>query len=208
MVTRAILGGFVGLLLAWPAAGHENHAHSPPKPAAEAMQVPANVPFPVAIDGRYALIDQDGVPRTQADFHGGYALIFFGYANCRGICSVALPRIAAALDSLGTDGTAVQPILITVDPINDTPAAMKAALPKIHPRLMGLTGDEPALSAARTAFQVKSKQLFVDRNGQPVFAHGGFIYLMGRNGELLTVMPPVLSPERMAELVRRYMAAG
>lgn len=204
---RAAVIVLMGLLLAGPAFGHENHVHRA-APKAPSGGIPANLPFPVTIDGRYALVDQDGVPRTQADFLGRYPLIFFGYANCRGICPVALPHIAAALDALGADGTMVQPILITVDPANDTPAALKTALPKIHPRFVGLTGDEPALAAARKAFQVKSKLLFVDPNGQPVFAHGGFIYLMGMQGQLLAVIPPILTSERIAELIRGYVVAG
>lgn len=205
---RAAVLGVALALLATPAFSHDNHVHKTPTKASPPSETPANLPFPVSVDGRYSLIDQDGVRRTQDDFIGRYPLIFFGYANCQGICSVALPRIAAAMDRLGDDGAEVQPILITVDPVNDTPEAMKAALPKIHPRFIGLTGDEAALAAARKAFQVKSKQLFVGPDGQPVFAHGGFIYLMGPEGALLTVMPPILSPERIAELVRRYTAAG
>ena len=54
-------------------------------------------------------------------------VIYFGYANCPGICPLALAHIAEALDILGPDGAGIAPILITIDPSRDTPAAMAEA---------------------------------------------------------------------------------
>lgn len=194
-------------LLAFPVAAHDDQAHGGAK-STETVQKPASTgvpvsatPFPVQIDARFSLIDQDGIARTERDYRGSYALVFFGYANCRGICSVALPRIAGAMDALGTTGDAVQPILITVDPQNDTPDAMREALPKIHERFTGLTGSEADLAAARKAFGVETELVFTDPELGPVYRHGGFIYLLGPDGTLLSVMPPILSSGRIAEIV-------
>lgn len=196
------------VLLALPAAAHDNHATGhPPKPAPTGLPVSAS-PFPVQIDARFSLIDHDGVARTERDYRGGHTLVFFGYANCQGICSVALPRIAAAMDSLGTAGQAVQPILITVDPEHDTPAAMRESLPEIHERFIGLTGSEADLAAARKAFGVETELVFTDPQLGPVYRHGGFIYLLGPDGTLLSVMPPILSSDRIVEIVKGHLAAG
>ena len=196
------------VLLALPAAAHDNHATGhPPKPAPTGLPVSAS-PFPVQIDARFSLIDQDGVARTERDYRGGHTLVFFGYANCQGICSVALPRIAAAMDSLGTAGQAVQPILITVDPEHDTPAAMRESLPEIHERFIGLTGSEADLAAARKAFGVETELVFTDPQLGPVYRHGGFIYLLGPDGTLLSVMPPILSSDRIVEIVKGHLAEG
>ena len=206
-------GAVVALaLISWAsgAAAHDGRVHAaPPAPAAAAAaETAADLAFGRRIGGAYELVDQDGRVRRPADFAGRFTLIFFGYANCDGICSVALPRMASALDLLGAAGDRVQPLLITVDPERDTPAAMRAALPRIHPRLLGLTGSPQALSAARAAFHVDSDLAYTDPDRGAVFHHGGFIYLMGPDGRFLTLMPPILGPERMAGILRRYLAEG
>lgn len=186
------------------APAHDGTAHSPPAEVA-APDAGTGLPFPVRITPRFALVDQTGRAVTQADFAGRPLAIFFGYANCEAICSVALPSLAAALDLLGTDGDEIAPILITVDPERDTPEAMAGSLPKYHPRLIGLTGSAEALAEARAVFQIEARQVAETPDGAPIFAHGSFIYLVGRDGTVKSVLPPILSPERMAELMRKYL---
>ncbi len=162
-------------------------------------------PLADSIGGPFELIDHNGVPVTEADFHGRHLLVFFGYANCPGICSAALPLMAQAIDALGDDADLLQPVLITVDPAWDTPPEMKRALAKIHPRLLGLTGTMDQLTRAHAAYQVKFKLLGEDWNGNPMYSHGSYIYLMGPDGEFETLMPPVLAPEKMAEIIESYL---
>jgi protein SCO1/2 len=135
---------------------------------------------------------------------GRYQMIFFGYASCKAICSVALPRMAQAVDILAAQGIAVTPLLITVDPERDTIAAMRESLPEIDPRLIGLTGSKEALDAAYRAFSVEKKLVYVHPDEGPIYAHGTFVYLTGPDGAFKTLMPPVLGPERMAEIVASY----
>lgn len=191
--------------LACPAAAHDGVVHATPEaPAAQGAETPA-LPLPIHIEVRFALTDQTGRAVTEADFAGRPMALFFGYANCESICSVALPAIGAALDLLGDDGAAIAPVLITVDPARDTPAALAAALPKYHPRLIGLTGSETQLAAARAAFQVETQQVSATETGAPIFAHGSFIYLIGPDGMVKAVLPPILAPGRIADLMRKYL---
>ena len=163
------------------------------------------LPFLIEIKPRFALIDQNGRAVSEVDFAGRPMTIFFGYANCEAICSVALPSLAAALDLLGTEGEAIAPILITVDPARDTPGAMALKLPQYHSRLIGLTGSEDALANARAVFQIEASEVATTPEGAPIYAHGSFVYLVGRDGAVKSVLPPILSPERMAELMRKYL---
>jgi len=210
---RAAAIALTAVLLALPATAHDNHDHGKPAPQASAPPAPNGLPvsvspFPVQIDGRFSLIDQDGVARTEQDYLGMHTLVFFGYANCQGICSVALPRIAVALDALGSGADGLQPILITVDPENDTVEGLKQSLPEIHERFVGLTGSDDALAAARAAFGVETELVFTDPTLGPVYRHGAFIYLIGPDGTLLSVMPPILSSSRIAEIVSGHLAGS
>ncbi|MEL6318797.1 MAG: SCO family protein, partial [Pseudomonadota bacterium] len=192
--------------------GGEHHS---PQPQAEQASSPATPPalapntpgFPSLVRGEFELIDQFGQPRTAENPDGRRQLVFFGYANCQAICSVALPRMASAVDLLAARGVAVTPVLITVDPARDTPEAMRKALPERHPDLVGLTGSDQALQAAYDAFQVEKKVVYEHPELGPIYAHGSFIYVLDAEGGFETVMPPVLSPERMADIVARYASA-
>jgi protein SCO1/2 len=190
------------------ASAHNGVTHATTEQAAihegPAQQSPA-LPFPVTITPRFDLIDHTGRAVSQADFAGRPMAIFFGYASCEAICTVALPSMAAALDILGPEGDEIAPILITVDPVRDTPEAMAARLPEYHPRLIGLTGSEAALAEARAVFQIDAKQVAETPEGAPIYAHGSFIYLVGRDGVVKSLLPPILSPDRMAELMRKYL---
>jgi protein SCO1/2 len=199
-----------------PAWGHQQHNHDAdqmmaadtseaPDPAAEGG---AMEPFPADIGGSFALIDQTGKAVTDADFRGRYMLIFFGYAECDSICPVGLKRMAEAMDLLGAPGEQVQPILITVDPENDTPEVLAAFVTTIHPRLIGLTGDADAIAATMKSYKVSAKLLGQSWKGTPVISHGSYIYLMGPEGQLLTVLPPVLSSEAMAGIISRYLSSS
>ena len=192
--------------LAWPALAHDGVVHKTPEEAAAHAAAPTpSLPFPVDIQAKFALTDHTGRDVTHQDYAGRVMAIFFGYANCQAICSVAMPRLGDALDLMGADADGVAPLLITVDPDRDTVTNMGPALAKWHSRLVGLTGSETALAEARAAFQVERSHVMDDLEGNPVYAHGSFIYLVGPDGKVLTLLPPVLGPERMAEVIKSYL---
>ncbi len=202
------------LAFASPSSGHDGHVHvAKTKSAATADRktstLPADIatalPFPSKIGGDFELIDQTGKTRSLKDFAGEPMLVFFGYANCKAICSVALPRMAEMVDLLEARKISVQPVLITVDPERDTPEMMRKILPEHHRRLVGLTGSREAINNVQNAFQVESKVVYTDPDGEEIFAHGSFIYLMGRDGKFLTLFPPILAPKRMADIVEKYL---
>ncbi len=184
---------------------HANEEEAAAHLRAEADRAkPDTAGFPDIKGGDYRLTDQHGRERTSRDPDGRYQLLFFGYAHCKAICSVALPRMSEAVDLLEADGMKVTPVLITVDPERDTIENLAAAVPKIHPRMIGLTGSAAALAGAYKAFQVERKVVFEHPEHGAVYAHGSYTFLLGPDGSFKTLLPPILSPERIAELVKKY----
>ncbi len=163
-------------------------------------------PLPLEIGGPFALVDHTGRAVSDETFRGDYLLVFFGYANCPGICPVGLRNMVEALDQLGDDGARVTPLLITVDPAHDTAANLAAAVGKIHPRLIGLTGTPAQLRAARTAYRVDVKPAGRSWRGVELFSHGTFIYLMGPDGKFLSLFPPVTPPAALAKAIGGYLS--
>lgn len=172
---------------------------SPAPPASDDL-------FARSIGGPYQLIDHHGRPRTERDPDGRAQLVFFGFTRCEAMCGLTLPSIAEAADQLTAAGHPARPILITIDPAGDTPAALKDWLGGLDPDLLGLTGDASALAAARRAFNVSAERLGEAPDGTPIYAHGLYIYLLDAEGRFQTLLPPILPPEKIAEIAGRYLA--
>ncbi len=207
--------GLALALAAGTAAAHNGVVHKNAEEArrhaaetdksAKPPELPNTVGFPDIKGGDFKLTDHRGAARTSASPKGRYQIVFFGYANCKGICSVAIPRMAEAVKLLEADNLLVTPVIITVDPERDTVANMAAAVGDYHPRMVGLTGSDEELAVAYKAFQVEKKVAFVDPAEGPVYTHGSFLYLLAPNGKFQTLFPPILGPERMAEVVKKYV---
>lgn len=196
-----------------PALADDGKVHLS-KPEADAhaqgkdVPAPESVPLPFDLGGAFALIDQTGQLRTQSDPKGNLQLLFFGYASCREICSVALPQMAEVERGLAARGVALSPVLITVDPARDTVGTMGPALRQHSPNFVGLTGDDAALRTAYNAFSVDSSLVFQDAKYGDVFAHGSFLYLLDARGGILTVIPPILTTDRVIDLITGYAPQG
>ena len=160
--------------------------------------------LPFDIGGPYSLTDQHGQTRTESDPDGHLQLVFFGYANCLNICSAALPLMAEVTETLAAQGTGVTPVLITIDPKQDTVETLDAPLAAIHPDFVGLTGSTEELSVAYAAFNVEFKPLFQDPEYGWIYSHTGFVHLMDGDGTFLTLLPPVLDADQMADIVAKY----
>lgn len=160
--------------------------------------------LPFNLGGAYELTDHTGAIRTQADPDGRPQLLFFGYANCLEVCSAALPLMAMVADAAAENGVDLTPVMITVDPARDTVENLGPALTKHHEDFIGLTGSAEQLQVAYDAFQVESEEVFFDPEYGPVYSHGSFLYLLDAQGELLTLVPPVVSPEVAAGIVAKY----
>jgi protein SCO1/2 len=170
-----------------------------------ALTAQAGTPLPFDLGGAYELTDQFGQSRTQKDPDGQAQLVFFGYANCPGICSAAMPLMADVVDALAEQDISVRPVMITVDPERDTVAAMGKPLAELHPDFIGLTGDKAALTAAYEAFSVEISVAYVDPEYGPIYSHGGLIHLLDGQGDVLTILPPILDGEAVTKIVAGYL---
>jgi len=159
------------------------------------------------LGGPFHLVDQDGAPRTEADFRGSYPLIYFGFTHCPDLCPRSLGTMGAALDDLETRAPAkaqrVALLFITVDPERDSVAAMKDYVARFHPRLIGLTGSPEEIDRITRDYGAFYAPVPQD-GGDYAMDHSGFIVLMGPEGEYLTHFESSVGAEELAaELARR-----
>lgn len=194
---RGLLAGFA-MVLVTRARGHDHAglAASPPPD-----------PLATQFGGPFALTDHTGRRVSDADFRGRFMLVYFGFTRCADTCPVDLPAIAQALDMLGPSAERIAPLFVSVDP-TDAPAAMAAHVANFHPRLIGLSGSEAEVSAVARAYKVHRRKLTQAHHGHGEYTidHGSLTYLIGPDGRFLTLLPHRTTPERMAAVLRKYLA--
>ncbi len=194
-------------LLAHGTVVHKNNAEAEQHLQATEQTGPV-LPFDLKLGGSFELTDQNGSQRTEANPDGHMQLLFFGYANCQAICSVALPLMAGVTDDLAARGLPITPVMITVDPNRDTVETIGVDLQKHHPDFVGLTGSSSALQNAYDLYSIEQTVVFTDPELGDIFAHGSHIYLLDAKGQFLTLLPPILSSDRIVEIVQKYAING
>jgi protein SCO1/2 len=160
------------------------------------------------IGGPFALTDHAGKPRTDRDFLGKILVVYFGFMSCPDICPTELLSIAQAIDKLGAQSNAVQPLFITLDPERDTPERLADYVSAFHPRLIGLTGGAEDIRKVAEIFRVFYAKVPLGEGHNYTIDHMGFVYLMDRAGRYIGFLPPGTPTDKMVAVLRPHLAAS
>lgn len=157
-----------------------------------------------AFSSDFALIDVNGAAVADEAFRGKLAVVYFGFATCPDVCPLALSRLGAALDILSDkERSKIAPVFITVDPERDTPETLKAYL-AFDDRIIGLTGSREAIGKARASFKVYAKKAPLPGSALGyTMDHSSLFYLVNPAGEVTLALHDFLTPEELAEMLRR-----
>jgi cytochrome oxidase Cu insertion factor (SCO1/SenC/PrrC family) len=161
------------------------------------------------VGGPFTLTDHNGREVTEKTFLGKYMLVFFGFTFCPDVCPTELQVISAALDQMGPEADAIQPVFITVDPERDTPEVLKAYVGNFGPRLLGLTGTPEQVAAAAKAFRVYYAK--VKNSGSAadyMMDHSTIIYLMGPDGRFVKHMTYTTDAAKLAGELKKTVTAS
>ena len=158
-----------------------------------------------SVGGPFTLTDASGKPRSDSEFRGKLMIVYFGYTFCPDVCPADLMAITQALDALGPSAQGVQPVFITIDPERDT-KVLGEYIAAFHHSLVGLTGSPEQIRKVADAYKAFYVKVPDERGAGYSIDHTGVIYLMGRDGEYLGFMPPQTSPDRLTEILRKYLA--
>jgi protein SCO1/2 len=158
-----------------------------------------------SVGGPFTLTDQAGKPRSDTEFRGKLMIVYFGYTYCPDVCPTDLMAITQALDALGPAAADVQPVFITIDPERDT-KVLADYVAAFHRSLVGLTGSPDEIRKVANSYKAFYVKAPGEKGGEYSIDHAGVIYLMGRNGEYLGFMPPQTNPDRLTEILRKYLA--
>ncbi len=159
------------------------------------------------IGGRFMLLSHDGRVITPDDMKGKFALIYFGYTYCPDVCPTSLMVMAQALKKLGPLADRIQPWFITVDPERDTQEKLAGYVGYFDKRLIGLTGSKAMIQRVLQSFGVTAEKV-PDAAGDPnkyLIDHSASLYLMAPDGRYITQFAHGITPDQLAEELRRYL---
>jgi protein SCO1/2 len=158
-----------------------------------------------AIGGPFELVDTDGKQVSNQTYRGKWMLIYFGYTFCPDACPTALSNMGIALQALGAEANAVQPLFITVDPKRDTVATLHSYLQSFDPRIIGLTGSEAQIGAVAKTYRVYVEPQKPEVDGNYLVDHSSYLYLMDPNGTFVDVVQSTTPPAQIADWLRKSM---
>jgi len=154
------------------------------------------------IGGPFALVGADGRTVTEADFHGKWMLVYFGYTQCPDACPTALNSIANALDMLKARRASVAPIFISVDPARDTPAVMGHYVALFDKQIVGLTGTQAQIDRVTREYRVYAAR-HPTKDGGYTMDHSSIIYVMDPQGRFNSVIDGAANPEDIAAKIAK-----
>lgn len=157
------------------------------------------------VGGPFQLVDQTGRPVDEKVLKGKWSVVFFGYTYCPDVCPGTLQALRAATDQLGPAGKDLRIVFVSVDPGRDTPETIRNWLDAqdLPEGTLGLTGTPQQVAAAARAYRVVY-QIQGEGTGYLV-NHSTAAYLMSPRGRFERVLAYGLTPEQMADQIRKAM---
>jgi protein SCO1 len=154
---------------------------------AVAEELKAGVFNPAREAPNFSVSGSDGTALTLSRYRGKVVVLGFGYTSCPNVCPVTLAVLAQAHRKLGTLGSQVQIIYLTVDPERDNAERLKQYLAAFDQSFVGGTGTAAQMAAVRASYGVTAEKVGTGKDY--AVAHSSFVYLITREGKLRALMP-------------------
>ena len=144
------------------------------------------------------LPDHNGNNVRLSEMRGNVVLVFFGFTNCVDECPLTMAHIKLAMDSLGEHAQDVRVVLISTDPVRDTPHALKEYLGKFDSSFVGIPGTVDSLKPVWAGYSV-----VVEDAGE---THSSLTYMIDKSGNLRVTFNPDTAPEDIAHDIETLLA--
>lgn len=159
-----------------------------------------------AIGGPFQLVDTNGRPFASSRLAGKPFAIFFGFTRCPDVCPTTLARMTQLRRRLGADGARFNIVFVSVDPEQDTPAAMGRYLTLFDTPIIGLTGTPAQVAEAARVYRVYAQRVPLEGGGYTM-DHTATVYLMGSRGQFVTTLDAHEGDAPALDKLRRLIAA-
>ncbi len=153
----------------------------------------------------FSLHDQRNQPFTEASLVGHWSLIFPGFTHCPDICPTTLAVLDRSREFLGSDGDALQIILLSLDPERDTSEALAAYLAFFNKEFVGLTGEKQQLERLYAGLGIQYIRI-PGAGGDYSVDHSAALLLIDPAGRLAGYFMPPFKSEALAADLRPLLS--
>jgi protein SCO1/2 len=155
-------------------------------------------------DLAYDLTSETGNTVSAGAYGGKIRLLFFGYTHCPDICPVTLARLKAAIGMLPAEQQDnLRVLFVSVDPARDGPQRLREYTTHFGEQFVGLTGSQDQLRTLTRRYRVTYGYGETNDSGFYEVSHSSGVFVFGRQGEIQLLFNQSLSPDEMAEDLRR-----
>ena len=153
-------------------------------------------------------------PVTQKSYPGKYLLLAIGYTSCPDICPTTLYEYGEVMKAI-KNPDAIQPLFVTIDPVNDDPERLNTYTRFFDERIVGLTGTMENIQAladqlgATFGYRLDGKKVDKPEKGMNYSVyHSALIYLIGPNRELVDVFDYQVGAENLTRALDAKLGDG
>ncbi len=137
----------------------------------------------------FTLASSQGGTVRLSDLRGKLVLLYFGYTFCPDVCPNTLAQVKQAQKALGRKAQDTQVVMVSVDPLRDTPEVLARYLRNFDPTWIGASGSEQEIAQAAALYGV----FFEKHPGTPqtgyLVDHTATLMVIDRDGRLKLVFP-------------------
>jgi protein SCO1/2 len=163
---------------------------------AEEASLRAGVFSPPREAPAFSLRGSDGAELTLARYRGKVVILEFGFTSCPDVCPTTLSTLARARKQLGSEGSDLQVVYVTVDPERDDAERLRSYLAAFDPSFVGGTGTPEQLAAVRKEYGIAATRQGSGAGAS--FSHSSYTYLIDREGRLRALVPYGRTPDDYA----------
>ncbi|MFT3987666.1 SCO family protein [Aestuariivirga sp.] len=159
------------------------------------------------IGGPFRLASSRGGDVDSKDLHGKPYGIFFGFTHCPEVCPTTLYEMSHVLGVLGSDAKDFRLFFVTVDPERDTAPILKDYLSNFDPRIEALVPTPEQLPRIARDFRIFYQKV-PDSDGGYTMDHTATLFLMGRDGKLVSTIAYGEEEQSRITKIRKLMAGS
>lgn len=156
----------------------------------------------------WVLVDEDGYLRTDSDYKGKFALLYFGFTYCPDICPSELVKIGKIINGLEKDHSGLlKPVFISVDPNRDTVGQNRHYKQDFNHNIDYLTGTKDQVAVATKSYRVYFSKANEQENDEDDYLvdHSIVLYLISPDGEFLDFFTQRMTVKDVVGKIDKYM---